>query len=47
MKRVDFWSKAGAVGTPDWLGKKAGECGLNRFRIVNARPVHYLAWKNL
>jgi hypothetical protein len=24
-----------AVGNLDWLGKKAGECGLKRFRIIN------------
>jgi hypothetical protein len=46
MKHVDFWSKAVAVGTPDWLKKKAGECGLKRFRIVNAGSGHYLTGKS-
>ncbi|MFZ2656197.1 MAG: hypothetical protein WAX69_14800 [Victivallales bacterium] len=45
MGRAEFWSKAVAVGAPDWLGKKAGECGLERFRIVNAGSMHYLARK--
>jgi len=45
MGRADFWSKAVAVGDQDWLGRKAGECGLKRFRIVSSDSVHYLIGK--
>ena len=41
----NFWSKSVAVGDPDWLGKKAGECGLKRFRIVASGQSHYLVGK--
>jgi len=45
MGHADFWSKAVAVGDQDWLGRKAGECGLKRFRIVSSDSVHYLIGK--
>ncbi|MFZ2657901.1 MAG: transposase [Victivallales bacterium] len=44
-ERDNFWSSAVAVGDSDWLGEKAGEYGLKRFRIVDADSVHYIVGK--
>ena len=46
-KREEFWSRAIAVGEPDWLKGRVAEAGLKRFRINSSGNEHYLIGKQI